>query len=492
MTDPHADGHVTDDLESHGHAVVCGAGVAGLAAAVDLAQHGWTVTLVESRKHPAESGDTAHAHQPRRIITRACNALLDLCERLGVSEQLKWHDALTFAGPDHPRHTHALKADDLPAPVHLLRPLLKFSLLTKRQRFTVARGLLGVMQAGATPRARQHHNDESFANWLATHGQDGDVIERFWSPLLVSACHDTPDRVAAGHAFQYFQEALLATPDGYFAALSPCPMTTLLQPAIDLIEHAGGHVLLNTNVSSIRVEHGKAVGVTLDTGKTLDADAVVAALPVEQLARLVPDDLAAADPRFAPLDGALATHTFVGIDLYVKRDDDRRIFPASHVLLPGRPVHAIFDHGTETLPDHQDLGPVRRLYALLAPHHDHHDPRITDDEAADLALHELRRINGLTEDHADAESSKLKIVQHRVTKTTRTTFTLAPGVDAERPTTTGETQNLYLAGDATTADWPATMEGAARSGVAAATAVRYGKSHKHARAGTLLYRVLAG
>ncbi len=484
----HAHDSATHDPQTR-TAVVCGGGVAGLTAAVDLAQHGWRVTLIEQRARlggRASSVDDPKTNETidncQHVVMRACTALLDLYDRLGVADQIEWSQTLRFADPDEPTTLHALAGDDLPAPVHLLRPLLKFGLLSMKQRFTVARGMVSVLQAGSTHRARTHYNDTSFADWLNEHGQDADVVERFWSPIIVSACNETPDRVAAGYAFQVFQEGMMATDDAYHLGLALCPLAALYDPATPIIEAHGGNVRLGTTVSSVNVSGGRATGVTLNTGETLDADAVVVAVPFDRMGSLLPEGLAGQDERFADLD-ALEQSPIVGIHLYVTADDDGTVLPAPHVALPTRPVHWFFGKGSVELPEQAPGTKAEHVHGVISAAHDVIDQ--SADDLAALGFDELKRLHG---DRAGA----LRLVHHRVIKEKHATFSIRPGVDAARPQVSGPMQNLFVAGDWTDTGWPATMEGAARSGFAAAAAARGASASPNAKPGTLLYRLLAG
>jgi uncharacterized protein with NAD-binding domain and iron-sulfur cluster len=64
-----------------------------------------------------------------------------------------------------------------------------------------------------------------------------------------------------------------------------------------------------------------------------------------------------------------------------------------------------------------------------------------------------------------------KLEKAHVVKEVRATFSATPGLEALRPAATTKFENVFLAGDWTRSGWPATMEGAVRSGYLAAEAV---------------------
>ncbi len=478
--------------------VVVGGGVAGIAAAVDAAQRGAAVTLIEQR--PRLGGRASSMDDPKtgrlidncqHVLTRACTALLDLYGRLGVDGKIRWTDTLWFADPDEPTRWHEIRGDDLPAPMHLVRPMIRFGLLSVRQRLDVSRAMLAVLQAGSTAAQRRRLNDRSFADWLVEQGQSEELIERFWSPIVVSACNETCDRVALGYALQVFQEGMLATGDAYHVGLSACPLAELYGSAQTLIEAHGGGVRLSTSVEAVRFANGRTAGVTLNTGETIEADAVVLAMTSERVGEVLPAGLVETDARFARLD-EFETSPIVGIHLYVRsnRDPvDHVVLPHPHVVLPGRPVHWFFDQGLVRLEEREPgtlvggPGACRHLHGVISAARE--AVSMSNDDLAQLAFDELRRVVG-------PAGAALSRVHQRVIKERSATFSVLPGVDALRPAVAGVTPGLFVAGDWTDTGWPATMEGAARSGFAASAAALGESPREEARIGSRLYRLVSG
>ena len=467
------------------HVVICGGGVAGLSAAVRLAQAGVKVTLVEQRQRLG--GRASSVNDPKsdsvidncqHVVMRACTALLDLYGRLGVADQIQWSTTLHFADPEDPTAVYALKPDDLPAPMHLLRPMMKFGLLSASQKFSVARAMLAVMQVGSSHRARSHYNNQSFREWLDGQNQSADVVELFWSPIIVSACNEWPEHVAAGYAFQVLQDGLLAADDAYELGLALCPLADLYDPAAKLIEDAGGTVHLGTTATGFAYADGAVTGLQLNTGETITGDHYVAAVPFDRLGGLLPDDLKNADERFGQLD-ALQVSPILGIHLYYRTTNGRPVMEMPHVVLPERPVHWLFNKGAVDLPEH---GQVQHVHAVISAAHD-----LVDESADDLAVMadaEVHRLFGTAH-------PELQRVHQRVIKEKHATFSIRPGIDAARPAVSGATANLLLAGDWTDTGWPATMEGAARSGYAAAAAVLGEADAITDSNRSLLYRLIA-
>jgi len=440
------------DQATEQRVVVVGGGIAGLSAALRLSEAGVPVSLVETSKRlggRASSFEDPETRQAvdncQHVLLRACTHLIDLYERLGVADKITWHKTLHFVTPD--AAVHAITGDDLPAPAHLLRPMLGFGALSLKDRLAVCRGMLAVMQV--SPPGRALYAEQSFADWLSKNHQPAAAVRRFWSPIVVSACNESLDRVAASYALQVFQEGFLASDDAYHMGLPDVPLAELYDPARAAIEAHGGEVLRRAGVEGFDFADGRVAGVRLSDGRALSGSAYVAAVPHDRLAKLATPEMVTADPRLQGLD-ELAVSPILGVHLWWSGGS----FGLPHAVLLDSPVHWVFNKGA----DDTVKGGATHLHAVISAAHDLVDQPA--DALAAMAEAELReRFPSL----ADGE-----VVHRRVIKEKRATFSVQPGVDRLRPGATGAIANLLVAGDWADTGWPATMEGAVRSGYAAA------------------------
>jgi len=445
--------------------VVIGGGLAGLAAAVSLAQQGVPVTLLETRKRlggratsfedPA-TGDTLDNCQ--HVLLRACTSLLDFYERLGVADRVQWHRKLYFAYRDEQDQPaiDTLEGDDLPAPMHLVRSLWKFKGLTLREKFAIARGMLSILQISR--RGRDLYADVSFADFLAEQNQPQPVIDKFWKVVIVSACNETIDNVAASYAIQVFQEGFLYRGEAYEMGLPTVPLEDLYDPAEQVITAAGGRVLSGIAAESIVFDGEQVAAIRLTDGQEIAGSSFISAVPFDRLAKLAPADMKAADPRLAVLD-ELKVSPIIGIHLFVRPSEgEGPVMSLPHLVLRDSPLHWVFNKGIVKRGEHAG---TQHLHGVISAAHERVDQ--SADDILTLAMRECRRFVPGFDDAVLAHG--------RVIKEKRATFSVQPGVDDKRPTTTGPIGNLLLAGDWVDTGWPATMEGAVRSGYTAAAAV---------------------
>lgn len=424
-------------------AIVVGAGIAGMAAAVRLAEAGVRVTVLETRKKlggratsfaDVRSGETLDNCQ--HVVLGCCTNYLDLLERLGTRGEIRWDRAQHWAEADGDgARISTVEPGALPAPLHFSGSMLKAKFLTFGEASAIGRCCLKMLGVD-----RRAEDGRTFGAWLRAHGQSDRVIARFWSPVVVSACNLDVDRVSAGSALHVFQEGFLAHERAADIGISKVPLVELYDGFEKLIGESGGAVRLGTSVARVSKE-----SVELSSGEVLRADAVIAAVPFERAGRLVSEEDRARDPRFGPLEQM--THSpILGVHLRFDRP-----------VMGELPHCVLVERSTQWLFRKDDAGLM--LHAVIS----------AADEWLELGEDEIAR-RVLADIHACLPASRgATLVWSRAVKEKLATFAPVPGVEGLRPGTTGPS-GVFLAGDYVKTGWPATMEGAARSGYMAAGA----------------------
>ena len=434
-------------------AVVLGGGLAGIAAAVRLAEAGLRVTLVERR---ARLGGRATSHLDARtdqlldncqhVVLGCCTNLIDLYARLGVADLIEWHDRLHFLDR-HGCHD-VMRRGGWPAPLHLAGSLMKFRCLGWRAKGSIAAALAGMCRN--TSAGNRELSTISFAEWLRRHHQPPEAVERFWNVVVVSALNGTVGHVSAAYALQVFRQGFMAHRDAYLVGLPRVPLVRLYDTAKSLVKDRGGRVVTGNAARALRFDGRRVTGVELRCGRRIIGDVYVSALPFDNLHRIAPDDLRAADARLGRL-GEFETSPILGVHLWF----DRPVTDLPHMVLVDSPLQWVFNRGVDPATNRQ------YLHAVISAAQDW----------VDLPAEEiLRRVRGELSAYLPA-AVDADLVDGRVIKERRATFAPVPGVDAIRPPASGAVENLFLAGDWCQTGWPATMEGAVRSGYLAAAAV---------------------
>jgi squalene-associated FAD-dependent desaturase len=439
---------MSERLLQSSRVAVVGGGLAGLAAGCALASSGFRVTLFERR--PYLGGRASSYQHPgtgevvdncQHVLLGCCTNLFQFYERLGVENKIRWYDRLTFVEPGG--RASVIAPSWLPAPFHNAPAFLRAACLDLSDKLAI--GMAMAALATAAPR----DSGETFLTWLHRHAQTKQAIERFWKPVLVSALNEDLDRMSVPYAAQVVRESFLKSAAAGRMGVPTVPLTELYGVAGDYIASRGGEIRFRSSVESFLPESDDVK--LLVSGEKTSFDFVVFAVPFDVLSRILPQA-----PAAEPLRKALArfeTSPITGIHLWF----DRQITDLDHAVLLDRTIQWMF-HKSKLLGRDENGS-----YVELVVSSSKTLVEKSRAEIIELALAELREFFPGSRDAI--------LVKSTVIKEIHATYSPQPGVDANRPGSETVWPRIFLAGDWTATGWPATMEGAVRSGYLAAESI---------------------
>lgn len=447
-----------------------GGGLAGLAASVALAEAGWRVRLFEQR--PFLGGRAAsyelpngeHVDNCQHVTFGCCTNLADFYRRVGSGDKIKFFDRLLLLDPQGRRGE--MHAGFLPAPLHMTGSFLTFAPLALKDKLGIARAFNSIILSGGHPKDIDEPGGISMLEWLQRRKQTPAAISRFWRTVLVSALSEELDRIDARYGVDVFWKAVLSTKHGYRMGVPAVALGELYEGCKNAIEQRGGEVVCRAPVRALRIEDGEPVAAIFDGNREESGDATILALPHQNLAELLPEALRQSDPALAHLD-KITDAPITGVHFWF----DRQVMSEPFVTLLDTTTQWIFNksalyagsNGTKSAsaPAEPALKNSQYLQLVISASYDLlQKPR---QEIIDLCLAEVR--------HALPRARDANLLKATVIKEPAATFSPYPGVDRWRPKPETSIGGLFLAGDWTATGWPATMEGAVRSGYLAAEAV---------------------
>ena len=443
---------------------IAGGGLAGLAAGCALAEAGFRVTLFERR--PYLGGRASSYQHPgtgeivdncQHVLLGCCTNLLDFYGRAGVQGKIRWYENLTFLEPGG--RASVIGPSPLPAPLHTAPAFLRADCLTFRDKLAIGRAM--AMLAPSTPADR----GETFLDWLKRHGQTGQAIERFWKTILVSALNEDLDQVSVPYGAQVVRESFLKSAPAGRMGIPTVPLTDLYSTAGDYLRARDGAIQFRASVESFQTVPF-AVSVTTN-GQAQKFDYLVLAVPFDGLERILPDTPAAA-PLAAAL-GQFSSSPITGIHLWF----DRQITDLDHAVLLDRTIQWMFhksriiesrakearENEARNNADVNGSGSYIELVVSCSR-------SLVDKSKAEIVDLAVREAQEFFRDAPDAQLLKSTVI-----KEVNATYSPRPGMDQYRPKPDTAWPRVFLAGDWTATGWPATMEGAVRSGYLAAEAV---------------------
>ena len=436
---------------------IAGGGLAGLAAACALSDAGFRVTLFEKR--PFLGGRASSYEHPgtgevvdncQHVLFRVCTNLVKFYERIGVAEQIRWFDQMNFIEPGG--RVTVMKSSFLPAPLHTAPSFLRFPFLSSTDKLAITRALVPLTLT------MQRDNGGSFQQWLDHHGQTRNAVAHFWHPILISALSEELDRISVSAAAQVVRESM-KTPDARHMGVPTLPLTDLYNAAGDYVASHGGMLHFRCPVEGFAAGTSQVtVRVRGNSAPEEGFDFLILALPFDALESLLPStsDSTPIRQNISHFENSPIT----GIHLWF----DRQISDLDHAVLLDRTIQWMF-HKSRLQPmrTQNENGSGSGSYIELVVSSSKTLIDKSRAEIVDLALSEVREFF--------PGARQASLVKSTVIKEVNATYSPRPGIDAHRPTPVTPWPRVFLAGDWTATGWPATMEGAVRSGYLAAEAL---------------------
>ncbi|MBS2962991.1 hydroxysqualene dehydroxylase HpnE [Actinocrinis puniceicyclus] len=439
-------------------AVVVGGGLAGITAALVLAERGWAVTVVEAR--PRLGGRATSYRRGgltvdngQHVFLRCCTAYRGLLDRLGAgpdSGLTHLQDRLDIplkSASD--ASTARLRRTRLPAPLHLAFALGGYGLLPLRDRVRLGGPAFALRR---TDPGSERADARGFGQFLREHGQSQAAIDRLWSVISTATLNIAPDDASLALAAKVFRTGLLETNDGADLGYATVPLGRIHdESAGKALDAAGVRVLRATKAEPLTGEREQRAVTVVDRSglrSDLAADAIVLAVPHDVAATLLPQ------PHHPTAFGKLGHSPILNIHLRY----DRPVLDGPFLAAVDSPAQWIFDRTAASGLD----GPPGRYLAVTVS---------AADEFADTPTRELAALFEAELARLLPQAADAGLEEVFVTRERHATFRQERGSASLRPGPATGMSGVYLAGAWTATGWPDTMESAVRSGINAARLV---------------------
>jgi len=429
--------------------LVIGGGWAGIAAAMEAARLGWTVELIEERPYlggrarsfaDRTTGDVIDNGQ--HVMMGCYSELLRICRDLATEHHLERQKALRIAFVDPVRGRNVLDAGLLPGRLGMALGLMRLGSMPIMARLAIVRQATSILARPSM--AKGLTCSELFARTR----QPRQAIERFWEPLILATLNAPVESASAEMLSAVLRLAFFGSTEDATLLIPRAGLSELVDPLPEWLVQRGGQVRRSTGVDRLLIQHGRVVGADLSDGTAVAADAVVCAIPQRALERLAKES-----GIVTPLMTDVHMSPIVSLYLWY----DRQWMDVDFAAALSTTVQWVFNK--------QRIS--KGLVALTVSSASEIVGMPTQDVMS-LCDAELRRL--FPESMAGAS------VRHGVViKEKHATPLISPSVHAKRPPTDmfrSQVKGLFIAGDWTQTGLPATLEGAARSGVAAISAAQ--------------------
>ncbi len=421
--------------------IIVGAGLSGIAAAVELSSRSIPVLLLEQRQKAGgraysftdeKTGDVIDNGQ--HVLIAGYHHTMELLERIGTKHLLtiQARPVLHFHHPQRGFCTFSLPS--LPSPLHLLAGVLASDLFAFRDK-------LRLLWAGV--RLRWHDSSsagKTIDGWLDHAWQSAELKRSFWEPLAIAIMNEHIGKASATVFLNALRQAFLADRRNSALVLPRVGLSELyVNDAIAFVESRGGTIRYGADVTDLIEVEGRVTGVQLRSGVKVAGSAVILSVPHYRLPALLPPRLTAVYAEAA----ALESTPIVSIHLWFPDD----FMPQDFIGLVSRRVQWVFNKRRIN----QERGKGGHLSCVISEAADFVD--LSNEELINIAVEDLRGIFG---DMVASPSHSVVIREKRAT------FSCTP--TAQRPGYATWMPNFFIAGDWTDTGLPATIEGAIISG----------------------------
>ncbi len=439
--------------------VVVGAGFAGLSAAAAMADDGRRVLVLDARP---QLGGRATAFSDRvtgelvdngqHVLFGCYTQTFAFLKRIGAEGNVRRQAALSVPYLDRSGNRSVLECPALPPPLHLLGAVLRWEVMSWRDRWSVLR-MAPSLQAARRALSRTGRvtidGDLTVSQWLRERGQTEKLTAWLWEPLALAALNQSPDEALATPFVRVLAEMFGPERSASAIALPIRPLHEMYaEPARAFIESRGGEVRTGA-LARVLTDGTRVTGVDV-RGERIAASRVISAVPWFGMRTLFAEAVPPVLARLVADAGAMGSKPIVTVNLWY----DRRVMDEPFVGLPGRSMQWVFDKRLA-------FGLETSHLSLVASGAD----AIVGESADDLIARAAREV---AEAIPGARSATL--VRGTVVREKQATFSLAAGQPARPPTETA-LAGLWLAGDWIDTGLPGTIESAVVSGHRAAQAI---------------------
>lgn len=438
--------------------LVIGGGVAGLSAAVEIADRGGKVLVLEQRPHP---GGRTYSYRDRvthDVVDNGQHLLMGCyhetrryLDLIGSSHlaTLQHNLRIDFLHPRNGKST--LLCPSLPAPLHILAGLLRLKTVPLAQRLNLLRvGVPLILGANEQELARL-----TVDQWLERLKQTAANRKYLWDVIAIGSLNDDPGTVSALLFYRILKAAFLGARENSSLLIPRVGLSQLLvEPAVEFIRKRGGDVQASSHVDRLEIARGRVIGLWSGKRK-FSAQAYISAVPWYACHALLQHSGTPFDiPRFDP-------SPILTINLWLDREVMEEQFAAvldcnvQWVFNKTR-IFGLLDEREEDSRTARVRRTTARQYLSCVISGAKEYLTWSKERIVQMALQELRLLFPV--------ARSARVVHSLVIREKRATFSPQPSVEPLRPAARTDLDNLFLAGDWTDTGYPATIEGAVLSG----------------------------
>jgi 15-cis-phytoene desaturase len=434
--------------------LIMGGGLAGLVAAKRLVDKGFKVHVIEKREifggkvssWKDEEGDWIESGT--HCFFGAYDVLYDLMQEIGTYDAVLWkkHE-LTYTLSKGERFTFGTW--NTFSPFHLTPSIIKNRYFTIGEMVAFVKALIPLaLKRDKYPPTQDHL---TFAAWAKKMGIGDRFLQKMYRPMALALKFIPPEEITAKIILDVTEVFYRIPEASRMGFLKGAPQEYLIGPLVDYVRSKGATVENKKTVKRLLYDGDKITAVELTTGELLTADSYIAALPIHNLNRVLPEALGRKYPFFNVLKD------FQGVPVIsVQIWYDKQITEIDNVLFSPDGIIPVYADLGNTTPDYRTLRgkshkEKSRIEFCVGPAKDL--MKLKDEEI-------VARVDANIRDCFPETSKGAKILKSTVVRIPQSVYAPLPNCDAKRPSQKTPVPNLFLAGGFTQQPYYDSMGGA--------------------------------
>ncbi len=422
--------------------IVIGGGLAGLAASTSLLDQGYDGELVLLEKAPRVGGRTGFIEYGDRTLDLGQHMHVSgfdyyrkFMTGIGLADDLATQESLDVEFRDKSGRVGRVRSNELPPPFHLISATYGFPFISFFDKLS----LIGPLFSSLLTNSRVEGRNESFGDWLRRRGASEKSIARLWNQIIVPTLNASVDEVSVKMGLMILKRVLLDKRGGRLGRLEGS-LAKIGRAAVEFIEAKGGQVRTSHPVERVEKDNGEYV-VRLNDGGEISSEAVLSAVPGHALKKVLSESLL---DKFSHPFWELEWNSIINVHLFF----DEKVMEADFFGFLEGTAGWVFNVSR----DSEERG--KHVCLTIS------DPGELENLAPEELVEKVRiDLSSPLPAIKDAE-----LLDSVALYQPRATFKASPESKALRPPQNPPEKGLFLAGDWTDTGWPATMEGAVRSG----------------------------
>jgi squalene-associated FAD-dependent desaturase len=431
--------------------VVIGAGVAGISAAISLAEGGNEVVLIEGSMRLGgracsfidnTSGEVIDNGQ--HVMMGAYHNFLQIVDQLGTSSNLHWQNGLKVVYHEKGGKRFTLNAGMLPGKLGMILGLITFKPLDIKSKICIISFFIKAYKN------RLDTSIKTISQLLTEENQTDNSITIFWTPLVLAVMNASLNNSSAGLFVEALNRAFFSGNRDNSIIISKEGLSELFNPLPDWLEKHGCSLLKGVSVHNLIIENGNFVGVRLSNDSVIYADIVISCIPSKPLKKIIPEELSN-HPFFLHLDD-FSYSTIISAYIWL----DRPVMDDDFTALLGTKTHWLFNKRNFNADTNSKFPYL--VAATISGANDNEN--LSNNEILEIIFKDIN--------DCMPNASSSKVIHSVLFRDRKATILATPGSESLRLPNSTPVTNFFIAGDWTDTGLPATIEGAAFSGKNAA------------------------